>query len=353
MPVAAIDCGTNSLRLLIAERPADNSADGAAHRAALKDLTRRMRIVRLGEGVDASGELTDAALQRAFAAAAEYGEAIAQAAVSASRCVATSAIRDVSNRDRFISGMTQRLGVAPEVISGEEEARLSFTGAITAVADAAASPKASAQTGEELTCVVDIGGGSTELVLGTRSGGPIGAYSMNIGSVRMFERHLREVEAADLTNSPRDRAQLAAAGQAVRADVREHLAQAHQHLDLSAARTIIGTAGTVTTVAAHVLNLPGYRPDCTHGAALTRANLIAACHQLANATRRERAALPFMPAGREDVIGAGALVWATIIEYFSECQRWGESDPIIISEHDILDGIALALLDDVVAESSQ
>lgn len=344
MRVAAIDCGTNSLRLLIARTGArDNSHDDAANSPALEDLTRRMRIVRLGQGVDATGELAPEALQRAFGAAAEYGEAIEAAGVDAARCVATSAIRDVQGRDRFIFGMTRLLGVAPEVISGEEEAKLSFTGAVTALR---------ARPADELTCVIDIGGGSTELVLGTRADGPIGAYSMNIGSVRMYERHLREVESADKDGRPRDLAALAAAHQAVRADVRAHLDQAADHLDLASAAAIVGTAGTVTTVAAHVLGLDGYRPERTHGADLQRSVIARACQSLAELTRAERAALPFMPAGREDVIGAGALVWATIIEYFTEHQRTGGERPITVSEHDILDGIALALLADTAAPRS-
>ena len=307
---AAFDCGTNSLRLLIA----DIDEDGT-----MTEVDRRMRIVRLGQGVDRTGAFHPDALERTFAVCDEYAEIIARHAPQRQRFVATSASRDVSNRDAFVDGVRARLGLEPEVIDGEEEARLSFLGATAGVPDAAAPQ-----------LVMDLGGGSTELILG--GAGTDSAYSMNIGCVRLFERHLAE--------DPPTAAQIAA----LRADVDDAFSEAAQHVDVSAARTLVGVAGTITTVAAATLDLDRYDRDRIHGASLSPAQIAQTAQRLVAMPSAQRAELPYMHPGRVDVIAAGSLVFARLVELIDDAvTRAGGRLDIRVSESDILDGIALGL----------
>jgi len=302
--VAAIDCGTNSIRLLIADLTD----------AGLRDVTRRMEIVRLGQGVDRTGRFADDALERTFAALEDYAAAIDEAKVDRVRMVATSATRDAANRDVFVDGVRSRLGVAPDVVTGEEEAALSFTGA-TADLSGAEWPA------PYLVC--DIGGGSTEFVLGDTAG-VRGAASVDIGCVRMTERHLHD--------DPPTEAQVEAAT----ADIDAAVAQVGRLLDLRAARTLVGLAGSVTTVAALALELPGYDPDRIHHARIPADDVHRVSATLLSATHEQRAAMPVMHPGRVDVIGAGALVLDRILTQIG-------FDGVVASEHDILDGIGLSL----------
>lgn len=307
MRVAGIDCGTNSMRLLVAERGSDGT---------LQDIVRRMEIVRLGEGVDATGRLSPAALERAFATARSYAAQCQELGVAATRFVATSATRDASNATEFTTGIEAIMGIKPEVISGQQEAALSFAGAVTAAPDAPGP-----------YVVVDIGGGSTEMVLGTSS--PVAAYSMNIGCVRMAERWLQD--------DPPTQGQIAGAARDIAAALDEALA----HVPVGRARTLIGVAGTATSVAAQVLDLDAYDPDRIHASCLPVDAVLAACGQLLTMTRAKRSRLAFMHPGRVDVIGSGALVWSSVISAVrAEMGRAGNTlRTIITSEHDILDGI--------------
>ncbi|WP_062379771.1 Ppx/GppA phosphatase family protein [Demequina pelophila] len=308
--VAGIDCGTNSIRLLIAD-----VRDGA-----LTDVVRTMTVVRLGEGVDRTGEFSAAALERTLAAVDEYAALCRSHGVAAIRFAATSATRDARNRGAFLDGVRARLGVTPEVISGEEEAALSFRGA-TAVLDRAHDAP---------FLVVDLGGGSTEVVLG--SSRVEAAHSMDVGCVRMTERHLAD--------DPPTAAQVAAA----EADIHAALDEAFRGVPVERTRTLVGLAGTVTTVTAHALALPEYDAARLDGAVLTVDDALAACDSLLRASRRERAALGFMHPGRVDVIGAGALVWRTVIARVRDAvaAAGGELPHVVTSEHDILDGLALS-----------
>lgn len=315
--VAAIDCGTNSIRLLIA----DASAGGAP--GPLIDVVREMRVVRLGQGVDATGELAPEALERTFAAARDYAELINEHGAERVRFAATSATRDARNRDVFVDGIRDLLGVEPEVISGDEEAALSFAGASSALP----------AMGEKAVLVVDLGGGSTEFVLGD-SAGVIAARSVDIGCVRLTERHLR--------NDPPTAAQIAAA----EADVDAALDLAAETVPLDRATAVVGVAGSITTITAHALGLSEYQPERIHGASLDLATISDACTSLLEMTRAERAALPYMHPGRVDVIGAGALVWRRILARLAEVSN-GSIRTAVSSEHDILDGIALSIRDAV------
>jgi exopolyphosphatase/guanosine-5'-triphosphate,3'-diphosphate pyrophosphatase len=304
--VAAVDCGTNSIRLLVADLDAD--AD------RLDEVHRETRIVRLGEGVDRTGELAPAALERTFAASADYAAVIRRAGAQRVRFVATSASRDVRNRDDFVAGIRQRLGVDPEVVSGDEEAALSFTGATREL------------RGGSLPApylVVDIGGGSTELVLG--SDAVTAARSVDVGCVRMTERHLHD--------DPPTADQVAAA----RADVEAAVALAAERVDVAAAATLVGLAGSVTTVAAMALDLPAYDRDRIHHARISSEDVHRVADTLLRMSHEQRAALPFMHPGRVDVIAAGALVLAVVLERVPV-------DSVVVSEHDILDGIAWSIL---------
>ena len=305
--VAAIDCGTNSIRLLIAD--VDNGK--------LTDVVRTMVIVRLGEGVDQTGQFSHAALHRTFAATDTYAELIAQHKPTRVRFVATSASRDVSNRNEFVSGIKARLGIEPDVISGDEEAALSFLGATADLINEVNPPTAP-------FLVVDIGGGSTEFVLGATK--PTAAISTNVGCVRMTERHL--------ISDPPTAAQIAAAT----LDIDAAIDSAYQAVPVAQAQSLIGLAGSVTTVAALALNLSEYDSTQIHGSRITAAAVHRVTQELLAMTRADRAQLGPMHEGRIDVIGAGALVLDRIMA------RTGMVE-VVVSERDILDGIARALSD--------
>jgi exopolyphosphatase/guanosine-5'-triphosphate,3'-diphosphate pyrophosphatase len=300
--VAAVDCGTNSIRLLVAD------IDGSS----LTDVDRRMEIVRLGEGVDRTGLFAAAALERTFAACRRYAEVIDETKAERVRFVATSASRDVANRDEFVAGVRAVLGVGPEVISGAEEAELSFLGATRELLDGYDTP----------FLVVDIGGGSTEFVLGGTT--VQAARSVDVGCVRMTERHLHD--------DPPTAAQVAAA----RADIAAAIFVAAETVPIERAATLVGLAGSVTTVAATALDLPAYLPERIHRSTISAAEVRSVAERLLGMSHEQRAALPFMHPGRVDVIGAGALILACVVDAVA-------ADEILVSEHDILDGIAWSL----------
>lgn len=298
--VAAIDCGTNSIRLLVAD-----VSDGVA-----EEIVREMRVVRLGQGVDATGSLAPEAIERTLAATREYAETIASLHADRVRFCATSAARDASNAEEFAAAVEAIVGVRPEILTGTEEARASFVGATRGLGSDAD------------VLVVDIGGGSTELVMG-RDERVAWSTSLDLGSVRMTERFLptdppTPGEIAECAGFLRDAFGAAAS-------------------DLPPAATLVGVAGTVTTVAAHVLNLPAYDRSVIHGARLPIDATRAACASLVGMTIAERRALPFMHPGRADVIGGGALVLDAVLTSLPLA-----TNELIVSEHDILDGIALA-----------
>jgi exopolyphosphatase / guanosine-5'-triphosphate,3'-diphosphate pyrophosphatase len=303
--VAAIDCGTNSIRLLIAE---PNGSGG------LIEQHRRLEIVRLGQGVDASGEFHADALQRTFAVVDQYAEMIKEADVPVAKVhfVATSAARDARNRDSFDTGIEQRLGVLPDVISGATEAHLSFIGALSRVA-----PKG------EPVLVMDIGGGSTELITGSAAGEMHSAISLDVGSVRVTERFLKHNPVAD--------DDLARA-----ADYIDDLL-AGSRVDFASVGTWIGVGGTATTLAGVFLELEHYDREQVHGAVIPLQAVAELLHRLAGMTVAEIRALPSMHPGRADVITGGALVEARISARLNVPE-------LIVSESDILDGIALQLL---------
>lgn len=312
MRVGAVDCGTNSIRLLISE------VDAAG---ALSDVHREMRVVRLGEGVDATGRFADAAIDRTRAALADYVDVMVAEGVSAVRMVATSATRDAANREEFFAMTAELLGrVVPgavaEVISGDEEARLSFTGAVGEL-DPAGGP----------FVVVDLGGGSTEFVLGDH-GGVTAARSVNIGCVRLTERCLRSDPPSDTE---------IADAQSV---IAEAVAEATAVVPVQTARSWVGVAGTMTTLAAVGQGLTEYDPDRIHLSRIGIDELSEVCWRLVRMTRAERAELGPMHPGRVDVIGGGSLVTLAIVELM----RAGGVADLIVSEHDILDGIAMSLL---------
>ncbi len=330
--VAAVDCGTNSVRLLIA----DLSDDG------LTDLERRMEIVRLGQGVDETGRLAPEALDRTFTAMRGYAKLIAGHGVEKTRVVATSATRDAANRDDFVRGVVDIFGVEPEVITGAEEAQLSFHGATRDLA--ALRPM-------RPYLVVDIGGGSTEFVLGTS--GVEASRSVDIGCVRMTERHLRSDPP-----SPEQVASAVADIDAALAAVRSGAPLPPRGADAVAvhpagsepppptpdepvvpverAKTLVGLAGSVTTVAGIALDLPEYSPDRLHLSRIKARQVHDVTRMLLHADQAERSAIGVMHPGRVDVIGAGALILDRIM------REYGFAD-VVVSEHDILDGIAWSL----------
>ena len=301
--VAAIDCGTNTIKLLIGT---------ALDSGGLAVDVREMRMVRLGQDLDRTGVIADEALVRAFAAIDEYAELIRAHDVPADRVrfVATSATRDAANSDVFVAGVRERLGVEPEVVSGEEEAALAFDGAVRNLRGTPAGP----------VLVVDIGGGSTELILGRSA--PEAAESMDIGSVRLHERHLYD--------DPPSAEQVAAC----LADIDAHLEACA--VDAATAGTVVGVAGTVTQLAAVALDLPAYDRDLVDQALLPTDLVLATVDRLLAMTVAERRALGSMHPGRADVIGAGALILAQVL------RRSGAGE-LVVSESDILDGIAWSI----------
>ena len=310
MRVGAVDCGTNSIRLLVAD---------VGH-GKLTDVERTMRIVRLGQGVDVTGRIADEAMNRTLDAARDYARMCEEFDVEAVRFVATSASRDASNAQTFIDGVRTAFavyGIAPEVVSGLEEASLSFRGATgDLIAQDAASPY----------LVVDLGGGSTEFVRGTDS--VERSISMNIGCVRMTERHLRSdpPTEAEITGALRD--------------IHAAIDEAEDVVGFDGIGSLVGLAGSVTTVTANALRLPTYDKSAIHGARIPIADVERSTTELLTATREQRAALPFMHPGRVDVIGAGALIWRTIVQRVSEHSA---IEHAVTSEKDILDGIALSI----------
>ena len=308
--VAAIDCGTNSIRLLI--------ADIDPERAGLTDVAREMKIVRLGEGVDRTGRLSEAALDRTIGALREYTDLINQAAPQAVRMVATSATRDAENSQEFADRVKEVLGVVPEVVSGDEEARLSFIGATRELAGTAAGDCPPPYL------VTDIGGGSTEFVLGGPEG-VSGGRSVDIGCVRMTERHLH--------GDPPSAAEVAAAT----ADIDNALALVAASVPVDQAKTLVGLAGSVTTIAGIALGLAHYDPTRIHHSRVSAERVHEITGQLLGQTRTQRAAIGVMHPGRVDIIGAGALVLDRIMI------RLGFAE-VLVSEHDILDGIAWSLV---------
>jgi exopolyphosphatase / guanosine-5'-triphosphate,3'-diphosphate pyrophosphatase len=297
--VAAIDCGTNSIRLLVAD------VDGS-----LTDIVRRMEIVRLGQGVDRTGRLAPEAIERTRVALASYAAQIRALGATRVRMCATSATRDAANAGDFRAMVVETLGAEPEVVSGDEEARLSFTGAVRGLA------------AEPPYLVVDIGGGSTEFVVGEST--VEGAISVDIGCVRMTERHLH--------SDPPTPAEVAAATGDITAVVDRALAAVPGR----EARTLVGLAGSVTTLAAIALGLPAYDPARTHHAVVSYDEVAKVTGDLLAMSTAQRLAIPVMHPGRADVIGAGALVLRVIME------RAG-LPAVVASEHDILDGIAWSL----------
>lgn len=319
--VGAVDCGTNSIRLLIADALRAAEPDGVV---ALEDVVRRTEVVRLGHGVDRTGSIDPAAMARTLRQTEEYAVQCREHDVSRVRFVATSASRDASNAAEFISGVEKAFAAAgfdvtPEVVTGDAEANLSFTGATgDLVATAVPGPY----------LVVDLGGGSTELVRGTTH--VEAARSMDVGCVRIDERHLT-------SDPPTDR-DLAAAV----ADVHTALDEAEEVVDLTGVATVVGLAGSITTVTAHVLGLTAYDPVRIHLARLAPSEHRVASQELLHMSRVDRAALGFMHPGRVDVIGAGALIWHEVLGRVLERSPHAQ---VVTSEHDILDGIALSCVD--------
>jgi exopolyphosphatase/guanosine-5'-triphosphate,3'-diphosphate pyrophosphatase len=298
--VAAIDCGTNSIRLLISD------IDTATNTAT--DVVREMRIVRLGEGVDKTNAFLTSALERTFKAVDEYDKLLLKHNVEHVRFVATSATRDAQNKAMFIKGVIDRLRIVPEVIAGVEEAALSFDGATRSLRQKHTAP----------FLVIDLGGGSTELVIGDKE--PTGAYSMDVGCVRMTERHTPG------GNPTREQEE------AIRTDVRNALKVAGTKVDWKKAQTVVGVAGTITTVAAHVLNLKTYDPDVLHGAIITAEQISQTAQDFISLTPSQRGASPYMHEGRIEVITAGSVV-------LDEVMKGIGAKTLIASERDILDGV--------------
>ncbi len=311
--VAAIDCGTNSIRLLIADK-----VDGR-----LRDVHREMRIVRLGQGVDATGQFAPDALARTKAALIHYAELLRRFEVPKVRMVATSATRDAANRDLFFAMTAEVLGaVVPgavaEVITGTEEAALSFHGAIDEL-DPASAP----------FVVVDLGGGSTEVVVGEGSENGVNAsFSADIGCVRLTERCLH--------SDPPTTEEITAA----RDVVRERLGEALRVVPVEQARTWVGVAGTMTTLSALAQQMTEYDSDAIHLSRVGFGDLLPVCDELIAMTRQQRAALGPMHEGRVDVIGGGAII---VEELASVLGSRAGINELVVSEHDILDGIAISI----------
>jgi exopolyphosphatase/guanosine-5'-triphosphate,3'-diphosphate pyrophosphatase len=301
MRVGVIDCGTNSIRLLIADIDGNN----------FREVTRQIQVVRLGQGVDETNQFHPDALERTFAAVDLYAAELARRGVEKIRFCATSATRDATNRNIFIDGVKERLGIEPEVISGDEEARLSFAGA---------TREFSRTDGPFL--VVDIGGGSTEFVLGTDT--VESAISVNIGCVRMSERHFH--------SDPPTADEITIA----RSDIQNAIDIASASVDIKSAKTLVCVAGTATTVAAAALHLPEYDRYAIHLSRISADQVHEVSNNFLTMTREERAALGYMHPGRVDVITAGSLVLSKIVKATG-------AKEFVASENDILDGMAWSL----------
>ncbi|MER7607645.1 Ppx/GppA phosphatase family protein [Nocardioides sp. NPDC127503] len=305
MKVAAIDCGTNTIKLLIATVTADG----------LTEDVREARMVRLGQDVDRTGVLAEEALQRAFGAIDEYAALIREHGVEKVRFVATSATRDAANAETFMDGVRARLGVTPEVVTGAEEAALSFGGAARNLRG----------TPEPPVLVIDIGGGSTELILGDGPSLSVGeSDSMDIGSVRMHERHLR--------SDPPTREEIEAC---VR-DIDAHLDDCP--VDPATANTVVAVGGTMIQLAMGLLELAAYDRDATDHAEVAPDDVDRLVDRLLAMTVDERLALPWMHPGRADVIAAGGVILSRIL-------RRSRVESLLVSESDILDGIAWSVRD--------
>jgi exopolyphosphatase/guanosine-5'-triphosphate,3'-diphosphate pyrophosphatase len=315
--VAAIDCGTNSIRLLIADVVDGGSIAGSAG-GRLRDVHREMRIVRLGQGVDATGQFAPDALARTKAALTDYAELLRRHGVSKVRMVATSATRDAANRDvlrnDFRCARRRRPGAVAEVITGDEEAELSFHGAV------------GTRTSPRAFVVVDLGGGSTEVVLGERE--MQAGFSADIGCVRLTERCLH--------TDPPTAVEVAAA----REVVRERLGEALRVVPVERARTWVGVAGTMTTLSALAQRMTTYDPAAIHLSRVGFGDLLPMCDEVIAMTHDQRAALGPMHEGRVDVIGAGAII---VEELANALGARAGIDELVVSEHDILDGIALSI----------
>jgi exopolyphosphatase/guanosine-5'-triphosphate,3'-diphosphate pyrophosphatase len=301
MPVAAIDCGTNSIRLLIADIDGNN----------FREVVRDMEIVRLGQGVDETGQFHPDAIARTLAAVDKFAAEIAKRGVEKIRFCATSATRDAANRHLFVDGVRERLGIELEVISGDEEAALSFAGAIKDL-DPSNGP----------FLVVDIGGGSTEFVFGTST--VEAARSVNIGCVRMTERHF--------ASDPATAEQIELA----RTDIQAAIAQAAAVVPITQAKTLVAVAGTATTVAAAALDLPEYDRYAIHLSRISAQQTHDAATMFATKNREQRLQLGYMHPGRVDVIAAGSLVLSEIVKATGATE-------FVASESDILDGMAFSL----------
>ncbi|AEX78556.1 exopolyphosphatase [Corynebacterium diphtheriae] len=312
--VAAVDCGTNSIRLLISEQMP----------TGLREITRQMTIIRLGEGVDATGKIDPAAIERARVALSGYVDTMLAHKVTAVRMVATSATRDASNKDDFFAMTADLLGaVVPgacaEVISGAEEAELSFIGAVADIPDT-----------DRPVCVIDLGGGSTEFVVGKKTGEILGAYSTQMGCVRLTERLM--------VSDPPTAEEIAQA----REYVDTQLTVALDNVPITQASMVVGCAGTFTTVAALALGVDSYDPQLIHGSVHKVDTFRGETQRLVGETSQQRAAHPVMHPGRADVIAGGSVV---IEQILAMMQRLGVSDSVTISEKDILDGIVARLLE--------
>lgn len=304
--VAAIDLGTNSIRLLVARL-----VEGEAE---LTDLARDMVITRIGQGVDATGRIAPDALRRTLSVLERYVRRARALDAARVRLSATSAVRDASNREELAAAVERLTGEPLEILTGEEEARITFQGAVRGL------------TGHESPyLVLDIGGGSTEFVLG--NGQPTAAVSEQLGSVRLTERHV--------DTDPPAYHELAA----VDAEVQSILSRVEDRIPVHEARTLLAVAGTATTVQGIALGLPEYDPDQLHRTVLPRADAERVFRLLADMTTEERRAIPVMAPGREDVIPAGAAILVGVM------QRWGFTEAVV-SETDILDGLAYRLLEE-------
>jgi len=299
--VAAIDVGTNSTRLLVAEeRP-----------GGFRSLDRRMKITRLGQGVDSTGRLSREALHRTMTTIADYIAACGEYGVGILRVTGTSAVRDARNRNEFFDGVTQLTGSPPELLSGEQEAHATFLGTVSDLAD---GPK----------MVVDIGGGSTELIVG--DGEPDGVVSLDIGCVRMFEKHL--------FSDPPSHVEL----ESLRTEVHAELAGARSELDVSSGTQLIGVAGTATQLATLKAGVPVYDPDITHHAVLSHGDVRLLARRLESLSYEQRSRLKGLEPGRVDVIVAGAEILLAVMEVFDFAE-------VLVSEKDILDGLVIQLLE--------